>query len=73
MIRGKCPKCCEQDLVPQPTRVFRLGLPWLNSLVQAETPYVCQNCGSEVRTEIQNSDNYSPGASLRSGGNSERQ
>ena len=70
-MKGNCPRCREQELVPQPTRVFRLGLPWLNSLVQAETPYVCQNCGSDVKTEIQNFDNYSPRASLRSSGKSE--
>ena len=70
-MRGKCPRCGEQELVPQPTRVFRLGLPWLNSLVQSETPYSCQNCGSGVRTAIQNSYNSSPRASLRSGSKSE--
>ena len=67
-MRGKCPRCGEQVLVQQPSEVFRLGLPWLNSLVQIETPYVCPSCGREVRSEIQNLHNSSPRASLRASG-----
>ena len=50
-----------------PTRVFRLGLPWLNSLAQIETPYACPSCGKEVKTQLQNTHN-SPKASLRGSG-----
>ena len=70
-MRGKCPRCGDQDLVQHPTRVFRLGLPWLNSLAKAETPYVCVNCGSEVKSQIQNFDSFSPKASLRGNGKSD--
>ena len=55
----------------QPTTVFRLGLPWLNRLAQLETPYLCPSCGSEVRTQIQNLNNFSPKASLRRTGDSD--
>ena len=64
-MRGKCPKCGEQDLDQHPTRVFRLGLPWINSLAMSETPHVCVNCGREVKTHIQSLSNLSPKASLR--------
>ena len=70
-MRGKCPKCGEQDLMQHPTRVFRLGLPWLNSLGKTETPYVCVNCGGQVKTQIRNFVNFSPKASLRGKGKSD--
>ena len=70
-MRGKCPRCGEQDLVQQPTRVFRLGLPWLSSVVKTEIPHVCVNCGGEVNTQIQHFDNFSPKASLRGNGKSD--
>ena len=69
-MRGKCPKCGELELVQHPTLVFRLGLPWLNSLAQVETPYVCPICRSEVRRQFQNIHNFSPKASLRTTGDS---
>ena len=69
-MRGKCPRCGEQELLRQPTEVFRLGLPWLNSLVQIETPYVCPSCGKEVKRQLQNTHNF-PKASLRGSGNSD--
>ena len=69
-MREKCPTCGEQELVRQPTDVFRLGLPWLNSLVQIETPYVCPSCGKEVRRQLQNTHNFSK-ASLRRSGKSD--
>ena len=64
-MRGKCPRCGEQDLIQQPSDVFRLGLPWLNSLVQIETQHVCPTCGKEVKSEIKNLHNFSPKALLR--------
>ena len=70
-MRGKCPRCGEQDLVQHPTRVFRLGLPWLNSLAKTETPFVCVNCGKEVKSQIQNIDSFLPKASLRGNGKSD--
>ena len=69
-MRGKCPRCGEQDLVQHPTRVFRLGLPWLNSLAQIETPYVCPSCGKEVTRQLQSTHNF-PKAPLRRSGNSD--
>ena len=70
-MRGKCPRCGEQDLVQQPTKLFRLGLPWLNSLAKTEIPKVCVNCGSEVKTQIQNFDNFLPKAPLQAPGKSD--
>ena len=69
-MRGKCPRCGEQELVQQPSEVFRLGLPWLNSLVQIETPHVCPSCDKEVKRQLQNTHNV-PKASLRGSGNSD--
>ena len=69
-MRGKCPRCGEQELVQQPVEVFRLGLPWLNSLAQIETPYICPSCGKEVKRQFQNTHNL-PKASLRGSGSSD--
>ena len=69
-MHGKCPRCGEQELVRQPNEVFRLGLPWLNSLVQIETPYVCPSCGKEVTRQVQSTHNF-PKASLRGSGKSD--
>ena len=69
-MHGKCPTCGEQNLVQQPPEVFRLGLPWLNSLAQIETPYICPSCDKEVRRQLQNGHNF-PKASLRGSGNSD--
>ena len=70
-MRAKCPRCGEQDLVQHPTRRFRLGLPWLNSLVKTETPHMCVNCGSEVSSQMRHFVNVSPKASLRGNGKSD--
>ena len=67
-MRGKCPRCGDQELVRQSTQVLRLGLPWLSSLVHVEIPFVCPDCGKGVRREIRNFNRYSPRASLRSVG-----
>ena len=69
-MRGKCPRCGEQNLVQQPPEVFRLGLPWLNSLAKIETPYICPSCEKEIKRQFQNSCNF-PKASLRGSGNSD--
>ena len=69
-MRGKCPRCGEQELVQQPAEVFRLGLPWLNSLAQIETPYVCPSCDKEVKRRLKNTHIF-PKASLRGSGNSD--
>ena len=70
-MRAKCPRCGEQDLVQHPTRLFRLGLPWLNSLAKTETPHVCVKCGSEVVNKLRHLVNVSPKASLRGNGKSD--
>ena len=69
-MRGKCPRCGEQNLVKHPTRVFRLGLTWLNSLAQIVTPYACPSCGEEVTRQLQNTHNFTK-ASLRGSGYSD--
>ena len=63
LMRAKCPRCGE-ELVTQPSRVFRIGIPWLNKLFQVETPHKCPHCDTEVRTNIQTFDNGLPSAPL---------
>ena len=58
-MRAKCPKCGEQELAVQASRLLRIGVPWLDGLVQVETPHACPSCGREVTTSIQQFENMS--------------
>ena len=68
---GKCTRCGEQELVRQPTKVLRLSLPWLDRLAQFETWYMCPSCKGNVKSNVQNSLNFSAKASLRLNGESD--
>ena len=66
-MRGKCSKCDDQELIRQPSEVFRMALPWLNGLVHIETHFVCSSCGNNVKTQVQTLNHPNLRASLRGG------
>ena len=48
-MRGTCHKCGSQELRVESDQVFRLGVPWLTSVLQREVEYSCPRCGRKVQ------------------------
>ena len=49
-MQGKCHKCGDQEFRVESDKVFRLGVPWLTSLLMREVKYACTNCGDVRQT-----------------------
>ena len=49
MVIPPCFKCASTKIGFKRDRVFRIGIPWLQSLAQIEGRVVCEECGATVR------------------------
>ena len=48
IVKGKCVRCGEQLLENRYAKAYRIGIPWLSSLLKVKASYICPICNREA-------------------------